>query len=348
MLRALILLHQPLRSSPHAHPDTRATCAGHAVPAGRSRRMWRIVQGLGILLLTIHLAGSPVEAAPTTDRIVAVVNSELITLSELKAQTEAEEKRIRDQYRGPELQRRLHQAEYTALTRMIEHKLQLQLAKKKGMDVTDEEIANAVKEMQRQGEKVDDSKPDVKKAIKEQLILLRVIDREVRSSLMVSETELQRYYLQHQSQFLLPEEYRISQILIVPRSDEDRAQARAKAAAIYAELKQGADFADLALRRSDGPEAPRGGALGYVRQGELLPPIERALATLETDRITEPVETPQGLHIIRLEEKNPPQFRPFAEVKMEIQGLVYRQKNEDTYQDWLKTLKDKAYIEVKF
>jgi len=294
------------------------------------------------------IAGRSVEAAPTTDRIVAVVNTELITLSELKAQTDADEKRIRDQYRGAELQRRLHQAEYTALTRMIEHKLQLQMAKAKGVEVTDEEIANAVKEMQRQGEKVDDTKPDVKKAIKEQLILLRVVDREVRGNLMVSETELQRYYLQHQSQFLLPEEYLISQILIVPSSDEDRAAARAKAAAIYAELKQGADFADLALRRSDGPEASRGGALGYVRQGELLPPIERALATLETGKVTEPIETPQGLHIIRLEEKNPPQFRPFAEVKMEIQGLVYRQKSEDTYQAWIRTLKDKAYIEVKF
>jgi parvulin-like peptidyl-prolyl isomerase len=147
---------------------------------------------------------------------------------------------------------------------------------------------------------------------------------------------------------MLPEEYRLSQILIIPRSSEDREQARSKAAAVYAELKNGADFADLALRRSDGPEATKGGTLGFVRQGELLPPIERAIVSLEIGQITEPIETPLGLHIIRLEEKTPPQFRPFAEIKNEIAGLVYRQKSEDVYQVWLRELKNKAYIDVKF
>jgi parvulin-like peptidyl-prolyl isomerase len=310
----------------------------------RQRWLWT----LGLALIASALPNAPADAATIRDRIVAVVNTELITLSELKASTEAEEKRLREQYRGADLERRLHQLEYAALTRMIEHKLQIQLAQKKGMDVTDEEIANAVKEMKRQGETVDDSKPETKKAIKEQLTLMKVVDREVRSSLMISEIEMQRYYMQHQSRFMLPEEYRISQILIVPRSSEDREQARTKAAAAHAELKRGADFADLALRRSDGQEATKGGALGFVRRGELLPPIERALETLETGQFTEPIETPLGLHIIRLEEKTTPQFRPFAEVKNEIQGLVYRQKSEDVYQVWLRELKNKAYIDVKF
>lgn len=310
--------------------------------------IWQSVWALGVILFSPFFLGHSAQAAPIKDRIIAVVNTELITLSELKASTEGEEKRLREQYRGAELDRRLHQLEYAALTRMIEHKLQIQLAKRKGMDITDEEIANAVKEMKRQGETVDDSKPETKTAIKEQLTLMKVVDREVRSSLMISEVELQRYYIQHQSRFMLPEEYRISQILIIPRSSEDREQARSKAAAVYGELKRGADFADLALRRSDGPEATKGGNLGFVRQGELLPPIERAIVALETGQLTEPIETPLGLHIIRLEEKTPPQFRPFAEVKNEIQGLVYRQKSEDVYQVWLRELKNKAYIEVKF
>jgi parvulin-like peptidyl-prolyl isomerase len=299
------------------------------------------------VLAFVLLASPPIEAAHPTDRIVAVVNTEVITLSELKAETQSEETRIRAQYRGAELERRLRLLQYEALTRMIEHKLQLQAAKKKGVSVTDEEVVNTIKEMKRQGEKVDESSDSVIQALKEQLTLLKVVEREVRSAIMVSETEQQRYYMQHQSRFMLPEEYRISQILIMPRSGEDRAEVRARAAAIYAELQRGADFADLALRRSDGPESTRGGSLGFIRQGDLLPPIERAIAGLQLGQITEPVETPQGIHIIRLEEKTPPQFHPFAEVKTEIQGLVYRQKSEDVYQVWLKDLKNKAYIEVK-
>lgn len=299
-------------------------------------------------LLGAALAESPADAAVLADRIVAVVNTELIMLSELKAETESTEMRLRAQYRGADLERRIRQTELETLTRMIETKLQLQLAKARGVDVAEEELKAAVKEMRRQGEKIDESDPTVLRGIREQIVLLKIVDREVRSNLMVAEIELQRYYMQHQSRFLLPDEYRISQILLVPRAGEDRAQVRASAQAAYAELKQGAQFSDMVMRYSDGPEATKGGGLGFVRQGELLPPIERALATLEVGQLSEPVETPQGLHILRLDEKSPTGFRPFAEVRTEIQGLVYRQKNEDGFQAWLKELKNKAYIEVKF
>lgn len=288
------------------------------------------------------------EAAHLADRIVAVVNSEVIMLSEIKAETAAEEKHLQERYRGAELQRRLQQVEYMALTRMIEHKLQMQLAKSKGMDVTDEELARAADELRRQGEKVDISNPNDKKSLKEQLTLLKVIDREVRSTVMVSETEMKRYYEQHRGRFSLPEEYRLSQILIRPRNGEEPAQTQAKAEAVYAALKQGSDFADLALKHSDGAEATRGGSLGFVRQGELHPPIERAVAALQPGEISEPVATTEGIHILRLDEKKPSQFRPFAEVKAEMQGFVFQQKSEDIFQLWMATLKNKAYIEVKF
>ncbi len=288
------------------------------------------------------------ESAHLADRIVAVVNSEVIMLSEIKAETAAEGKRLQEQYRGAELQRRLQQVEYMALTRMIERKLQMQLAKSKGVDVTDEELTQAVRELQSQGEKVDIGSPEDKKSLKEQLTLMKVVDREVRSSVMVSETEMKRYYEQHRGRFSLPEEYRLSQILIRPRNGEEPAQIQAKAEVVYAALKQGADFADLTLRHSDGAEATRGGSLGFVRQGELLPPIERAVAALQPGEISEPVTTTEGIHILRLDEKKPSQFRPFAEVKTEMQGVVFQQKSEDIYQLWMANLKNKAYIEVTF
>ena len=310
---------------------------------GRRRRSFATAALIAVCF--VPLAAEPAHLA---DRIVAVINSEVIMLSEIKAETAAEGKRLQEQYRGAELERRLKQVEYMALTRMIERKLQMQLAKSKGMDVTDEELTQAVRELQRQGEKVDVGNPDDKKGLKEQLTLMKVVDREVRSSVMVSETEMKRYYEQHRGRFSLPEEYRLSQILIRPRNGEEPAQIQAKAEAVYVALKQGADFADLTLRHSDGAEATRGGSLGFVRQGELLPTIERAVAALQPGEISEPVTTTEGIHILRLDEKKPSQFRPFAEVKTEMQGVVFQQKSEDVYQLWMANLKNKAYIEVKF
>lgn len=297
---------------------------------------------------TAAILCSEVSLASLTDRIVAVVNSELIMLSELKAEIAGEERRLQATYRGEELQRRLHQVEYMGLTRMIERKLQLQTAKAKGVEVADDEVQRAAQELKRQGEKIDEMSPEDKKTIKEQLLLMRVVDREVRSGVMVTESEIQRYYQSHQNRFLMPDEYRISQILILRKSRETEDDARERAASISVALNQGADFAELALKYSDGPEATKGGNIGFVRQGELLPQIERPLSALEPGQVTAPIEAGDGWHIIKLEEKRPPQFRPFAEVKSEIQTLVFQQKTEDVYQVWLADLKNKAFIEVKF
>ncbi len=316
---------------------------------GNPVRRSRIQEWVATLTLATGLLAGPwAVAAHVVDRIVAVVNSDLITLSELKAEVEDEEKRIAQQYSGEELKRRLQQTEYEALTKMIEVRLQIQEATNKGVKITDQEVRDAVRELERQGQKVDASNPQLMTSLKNQMTLMRVQDLAIRSTVMVMDSELERYYEEHLSRFMLPDEYRISQILIKPRSGEDSLEARRRAEAVLEALKKGADFASVAARTSDGSEALRGGSLGLVRQGELLPPIERAIATLRPGELTQPVETPLGLHLIRLDEKKPPQFRPFAEVKDEIRNLVGQQKTEDLYQAWLADLKNKAYIEVKF
>ena len=303
------------------------------------------VTSLASAALAVSLA---VHAAPVTDRIIAVVNKELITLSELQNELEPFQKRLKQKYHGAELERLQRQMQYTLLTRMIERKLQIQIAKTKGVDVTEDDILRAIQEMRRQGEKIDEANPEDKKAIREQLLLLRLVDREVRSGVMVSEPDMKRYYETHQTRFSLPEEYRLSQILLAPKSSESRGAAMERAKLLVAMLRKGSDFAELALKHSDGAEATRGGNLGFVRQGELVAPIERVIATLQPGKVSDPIETPEGIHILRVEEKKPSQFRPFAEVKNEIQGLVYQQKTEDVYQLWIADIKNKAFIEVKF
>ena len=165
---------------------------------------------------------------------------------------------------------------------------------------------------------------------------------------MVGDSDMKRYFQEHRDRFALSEEYTLSQILIRPRSPVDTAEAMEKVREVMARLKQGESFQDLALRFSDGPNAAGGGRLGLVRQGELLPAIERAIANLVPGGISDVVETPEGFSIVRLEDKKPKQFRPFEAVRTEIQRLVFQQKSEDAFHTWLTELKNKAYIEIKF
>lgn len=290
----------------------------------------------------------PVSAAKVEDRIVAIVNSDLITWSELKREVTPERERLEKHYRGEELARRLKMAEAMALTTMIERRLQLQEAKARSIDVGDQEVKQAIKQLIQQGEKIDEKDPANTKSVRDQLTLLRVVDREVRSGVMVADPEMKRYYQEHRDRFALPEEYTLSQILIKPRSADDLVEAKGKTRDIMALLKQGESYEDLALRYSDGPNASRGGRLGLVRQGELLPAIERGVSNLSEGGISDVIESPEGFHIVRLEDKKPKQFRPYEEVRQEIQALVFQQKSEDMFQAWLADLKNKAYIEIKF
>ncbi len=306
---------------------------------------------MGLLLLWFWLGfGQPLpgDAAKLEDRIVAVVNKDLIMLSELKRDLLSDQERLSKLYKGEEFERRLKAAEAMAVTKMIERKLQLQAAKNKGLDVSDQEVVQAVAEMKKQGEQIDGADPNTARSVREQLTLMRVVDREVRGVIMVADSEMKRYYREHQDRFAYPEEYQLSQILIKPRTPDDLSVSQGRAEALLATLKQGESFEELALRFSDGADAARGGRLGLVRQGELIPALEQALTSLKIGEITGIVETPEGLHIVRVDDKKPRQFRPFEQVKAEIQSLVFQQKTEDQYQIWMADLKNKAYIEIKF
>src|SRR5207245_1199885 len=112
-------------------------------------------------------------AAQVEDRIIAIVNSDLIMLSEVKRDLAPERERIQKEYRGDALARRLKTAEYMALTSMIERKLQLQEAKTRGVEVTDQEVRQAIQNMKQQGETIDETNPANLKNVKEQLTLLK-------------------------------------------------------------------------------------------------------------------------------------------------------------------------------
>ncbi len=304
---------------------------------------------LAVLALALAFAAPPVVCATRIhDRIVAIVNSEVITESDVLTEIRPEVERITHAYRGDEQAWRIRHAHHVAITKLVERKLQLQQAKAKGVDVSDEDVARTVEEMKKQGDPIDPNDKKTLQAIREQILLMRVVEREVRGGITVGESEMRRYFKEHESRFALPEEYTLSQILIRPRSGESQEEARARAQKVVDGLKAGESFEELALRYSDGVNASRGGRLGLVRQGELHAPIEQALATKQPGDTTEAIETPDGIHIIRVDDRRPRQFRPFEEVRAEIQSLVFAQKSEDFFQSWLADLKDKAYIEIKF
>jgi len=301
-----------------------------------------------LTLLMISMGPPAFSEAHLQDRIVAIVNSELIMLSDVKREIQPEHERLSREHRGSDLTLRLKTAEYMALTKLIERRLQLQEAKAKKVEVSDLEVKQALEQMKRQGSPLDITDPSHVQTVRDQLLLLRVADQHIRGNITVGDSELKRFYQQHRERFALPEEYQLSQIIIQPRSSDGLAEALAKARRAMDDLKRGEKFEDVAMQYSDGANALQGGRLGLVRQGELIPAIEQAVAHLVPGGLSDIIESPEGIQIIRMDDRKPKQFRQYAEVRREIQELVYQQKSEDMYQTWLVDLKNKAYIEIKF
>jgi peptidyl-prolyl cis-trans isomerase SurA len=307
-----------------------------------------VQKAAALLILAAGLGLAPgADGAEIRDRIVAVVNTEVITLSELEEEITDMKRQARQRYSGPELDQRLRQIDYMGLNRMVERKLQLQIAKRRGIKITDEEVKESIVRLRRMGETPDENDPKDMAAIKDQLIAIRLINQQVRSGLIVSDDEMRRFYEQHRERFLLPGEVRLSQILIALGSSSGLLSVRERAAQVYDLLKKGERFEELALRYSEGPEGRRGGSLGYVRLGDTLPQIQKAIEGLAPGQVSEPIPSPVGMHIIRVDDRKAAQYRPFEEVKEDIRNAVFQLKTEEAYQGWIKDLKDKAYIEIR-
>lgn len=268
---------------------------------------------LVVLLVALAPLAAAAQSASLVDRIVAVVNKEVITLSELNEAVAAAERQLRRQGTSaperPVLERQL-------LERLILEKAQLQMARDSGIRVDELQLDRAVQRvaqnnnmtltdfrrvLERDGVPFDAWRED----LREQILLSRLREREVDDKVQVSDSEIDLFIEEMKSQ---PEraEYNVSHILVrIPEqaSPERIEAARARADKALAEARSGADFAAVAASYSDAPDAMSGGALGW-RSHERLPELfAGVLARMKAGEVSEVLRSPAGFHLLKLVER---------------------------------------------
>jgi peptidyl-prolyl cis-trans isomerase SurA len=279
------------------------------------------------------------------DRVVAVVNDEIITMSDLQR-----EEMLRKS--DGKLDER------TLLEDMIDRKLQMAAAKRAGMDVTDKELADAIADIMKRNS-LDTSQFEAalrkdgltldqyKTELREQMTLSRMFNKYVRSGIAVDEAEARAYYERNLASFTLPEEVRVRQIffpLTENATPDQIAAVKSRAQSVYERAKNGDDFNRLVRENSSGATSTQDGDLGFMQREHLMPEIETAARNLKPGEIAGPLLCAGGFHIIRLEEVRTP-IKPFEKVKDEIVNTLYQQKVENTYRSWLQTLRSDSNIE---
>jgi peptidyl-prolyl cis-trans isomerase SurA len=258
--------------------------------------------------------GSAAQSVLPVDRIVAVVNKDVITSTELNEAVAGAQRQLRRQ--GTPLPERAL-LERQMLERLILDKAQLQLARDKGLRVDELQLDRAV---QRIAQNNNLALADFRRALendgvafqawredlREQILVSRLREREVDDRIQVSDTEIDLFLAELAATPGARVEYQVSHILIrVPEqaTPERIEAARARAQKALAEARAGADFASLAASYSDAPDALQGGALGWRSQDRLPELFSTALAGMEPGAVSEILRSPAGFHLLKLAQR---------------------------------------------
>jgi peptidyl-prolyl cis-trans isomerase SurA len=245
------------------------------------------------------------------DRIVAVVNKDVITATELDEAVDGAQRQLRRQ--GTPLPERAV-LERQMLERLIIDKAQLQLARDRGIRIDELQLDRTV---QRVAQNNKLSLPEFRAALerdgvpfqawredlREQMTLNRLREREVDDRIQVSDTEIDLFVAELQARPDTRVEYELAHIVVrVPEqaSPERIEGARGKAQKALAEARAGADFASLAASYSDAPDALQGGALGWRSHDRLPELYAGAAAALAPGGVSEVLRSPAGFHLIKV------------------------------------------------
>jgi peptidyl-prolyl cis-trans isomerase C len=176
------------------------------------------------------------------------------------------------------------------------------------------------------------------------------LHREIESKVKMTDDEIEIYYKGHKEEFTNPESVKARHILLkVPEGADEKAwkEAESKAKDIKKKLKNGEDFAELAKKYSDDPGSKnKGGDLGFLTKGRMVPEFESAAFSLKPGELSDPVKTEFGYHIIEVKEKKAAGTKALPEVQAQIRQTLQREKQQQLQDELIKKLKAKYPVKV--
>lgn len=313
-----------------------------------------------LILLTMAMPAA-LTADTVVEEIIARVNNQIITRSSY--QHEQEQLRKEAQEQDPtHADQIVAEGQKDVLRGLIDRQLLLEKGKDLGI-TADTELVKRLDEMRKQMklESMDDlekaaeaqgiSFEDFKQNMRTEIITQQVIQREVGGHINVTKDEEQKFYESHKSNLERPEEVRLSEILVSTEQAGDDPQkvaaAQAKADDLLKQIRAGASFEDIAKKSSDGATAAQGGDLGEpFERGKLAKQLEDLTFNMKKDQVSDVVRTKQGFVILKVTDHQTAGIPAMSEIEQRLQEAVYMQKLQPALREYLKKLREDAYIRV--
>jgi peptidyl-prolyl cis-trans isomerase SurA len=292
-------------------------------------------------------------SADTVNRIVAVVNNDVITQGQL-------DKALASRERGPKGMGELTDRQ-RALDRLINSRLIEQLMTNAKVDVSEDDLARAIGNILHQnGMTIDQLKSEItskgmsyeeyKKEVEQQIRRVKFVNQVVGSQVKITDQDLRDYYQRHQDEFRGSVKAHIAQIFLPFAGITTEAEAeklKETSLSIVTKARRGTSFGELAKNYSKGPKADEGGDLGMVNLKDLPPAIADAVRRMHVGEVSQPIPTDNGLFIVKLIALPEMAAGDFEQLRDRIYGVVYDERVEETMEAYLQKEKQKAFIEIR-
>jgi len=288
------------------------------------------------------------------DKVVAIVNKEVITWSDLYKTMEFEATDSVKSLNQNEKRKVFKENEHSFLETMIDMRLQLQEAERKGMSVSKEDVKNAIEMIRKKyGMNKDEFEKtllqegftfkDYEKKLAEQMLINKIVDQEIRNKLIISEGDIDKEINNKRIGRKDFEGFVIS-IITLP-IDVSKEDTEERARLIINKLKAGESFADLAKQYSKDPSARAGGLIGFIKKSDLSPQFLNLLNVLKDGEFTEPIWNDRGLNIVLLNQRR--DIKDDNHLRESIRQRLLENAYNREYKSWLKSLRERAYVEIK-
>jgi peptidyl-prolyl cis-trans isomerase SurA len=304
------------------------------------------------------------DSAEVVDRIVAVVNDDIITLTELNRLVKPYAERIRTLgYSADKEHKMLFKVRENVLNQLIDLKLKDQEIKRFGIKISEKDIDQTIERIKETNFYTDEdlrvglskdglTMEEYRERIKEQILRARLVNIKVKSKIVITKEDVKSYYEDHQDKYGGKKKYHLYNIIIkvLPLTDEkEKLKIKARMDSILKELNEEKSFESMAKNYSElslVAEGAEGGDLGLFGLDELSPQLRNTIKEMKAGEFTPVLDTDQGFQIFLVKEIVQTSGKPLEDVSPEIEEILFNEIVEKKYQSWLEDLREQSVIKI--
>ncbi len=310
-----------------------------------------------LLLITIFAASTAFAAEEILDGVAAIVNSNVITYSEVREYVQPAIQQLQHEYSGTELRDKIRATQMDALNNLIDRTLILNEFNTKGYSIPDTVIEQQINDIiasEYGGDRTAFTKTllaqkltfaQYREKIRDRTIVQAMRNRKTQQEIVASPHRIEEYYKQHLTDYKVNDQVKLRMIFIKKTSTDDTAR-RAFAEGLVAKLDTGAKFEEIAKQHSEDADAKKGGDRDWIAKDTILKELNDAAFSLKLGQHSKLVETKDGYYILQVDAVRPAYTKTLAEVRDIIEKLLIQEQRTKMQENWVRELRAKAFIRL--